>query len=190
MLNKIFLQGRLVADPELRHTQSGVAVATFRMAVDRDIKDRETGERKADFINIVAWRSTAEFVSRFFTKGRMAIVEGRLQVREYTDRDGNRRYATEVVADNIYFGDSKRDSDSQGSYAAPNAFSAPAQSYAAPYADSYAAPSAPAAPASITSRRLEGFIPPMAYTGRGVSLQISRTKEAPFPARCGLHPVS
>ena len=112
MLNKIFLQGRLVADPELRHTQSGVAVATFRMAVDRDFKDRETGERKADFINIVAWRSTAEFVSRFFTKGRMAIVEGRLQVREYTDRDGNRRYATEVVADNIYFGDSKRDNDS------------------------------------------------------------------------------
>lgn len=115
MLNKIFLQGRLVADPELRHTQSGVAVATFRMAVDRDIKDRETGERKADFINIVAWRSTAEFVSRFFTKGRMAIVEGRLQVREYTDRDGNRRYATEVVADNIYFGDSKKD-DGGGGY--------------------------------------------------------------------------
>jgi len=140
LLNKIFLQGRLVADPELRHTQSGVAVATFRMAVDRDIKDRETGERKADFINIVAWRSTAEFVSRFFTKGRMAIVEGRLQVREYTDRDGNRRYATEVVADNIYFGDSKRDNDSgyapRGGYDAPPAYGqsgsygAPAGSYA------------------------------------------------------------
>ena len=123
MLNKIFLQGRLVADPELRHTQSGVAVATFRIAVDRDFKDRETGEKKADFISVVAWRQTAEFVSRFFTKGRMAIVEGRLQVREYTDRDGNRRYATEVVADNIYFGDSKRDGEPgfspRGGYDAP-----------------------------------------------------------------------
>ena len=106
MLNKIFLQGRLVADPELRHTQNGIAVASFRLAVDRDFKDRETGERKADFINIVAWRQTAEFVSRFLTKGRLAIVEGKLQTRDYTDRDGNRRYATEVVADNVYFGDS------------------------------------------------------------------------------------
>ena len=117
MLNKIFLQGRLVADPELRHTQSGTAVATFRIAVDRDFKDRETGEKKADFINIVAWRQTAEFVSRFFTKGRMAVVEGRLQMRDYTDRDGNRRFATEVVADNIYFGDSRR--DGEGGYGAP-----------------------------------------------------------------------
>ena len=86
MLNKIFLQGRLVADPELRHTQNGIAVASFRLAVDRDFKDRETGERKADFINIVAWRQTAEFVSRFLTKGRLAIVEGKLQTRDYTDR--------------------------------------------------------------------------------------------------------
>lgn len=114
MLNKIFLQGRLVADPELRHTQSGVAVASFRIAVDRNYKDRETGERKADFINVVAWRQTGEFVSRFFTKGRMAIVEGELQTRDYTDRDGNRRYATEVVADNVYFGDSRRDGDTSG----------------------------------------------------------------------------
>lgn len=115
MLNKIFLQGRLVADPELRHTPSGVAVASFRIAVDRNYKDRETGERKADFINVVAWRQTGEFVSRFFSKGRMAIVEGELQTRDYTDRDGNRRYATEVVASNVYFGDSRRDGD--GSYA-------------------------------------------------------------------------
>ena len=93
MLNKIFLQGRLVADPELRHTQNGVAVASFRLAVDRDFKDRETGERKADFINVVAWRQTGEFVSRFLTKGRLAVVEGKLQTRDYTDRDGNRRYA-------------------------------------------------------------------------------------------------
>ena len=83
MLNKIFLQGRLVADPELRHTQSGVAVASFRLAVDRDFKDRETGERKADFFNEVAWRQTGECVSRFLAKGRLALVEGTLQNREY-----------------------------------------------------------------------------------------------------------
>lgn len=111
MLNKIFLQGRIVADPELRHTQSGTAVASFRIAVERDFKDRETGEKKADFVNIAAWRNTAEFVSKYFSKGRMAIVEGRLQMRDYTDKEGNKRTAAEVVADNIYFGDSKRDSD-------------------------------------------------------------------------------
>ena len=114
MLNKIFLQGRLVADPELRHTQSGVAVASFRLAVDRDFKDRETGERKADFFNVVAWRQTGEFVSRFLAKGRLALVEGTLQNREYTDRDGNRRTATEVVASNVYFSDSRRDNDNGG----------------------------------------------------------------------------
>lgn len=111
MLNKVFLQGRLVADPELRHTQSGIAVATFRLAVDRDFKDKDTGEKKTDFINVVAWRHTGEFVSRFFTKGRMALVEGRMQIREYTDREGIKRYATDVVAANVYFGDSKRDGD-------------------------------------------------------------------------------
>lgn len=108
MLNKTFLQGRLVADPELRHTTSGVAVATFRLAVDRDFKDKNTGERQADFINVVAWRQTGEFVSRYFSKGRLAIVEGKLQSRTY-DKDGVRQYITEVVADNVYFGDSKRD---------------------------------------------------------------------------------
>ena len=140
MLNKIFLQGRLVADPELRHTQSGIAVASFRLAVDRDFKDRDTGERKADFINIVAWRQTGEFVSRFFTKGRMAIVEGKLQTRDYTDRDGNRRYATEVVADNVYFGDSRRDAEAGG-------YGAPSGGYAPPApapSTGYAAPSGPA----------------------------------------------
>lgn len=114
MLNKIFLMGRLVADPELKQTPSGVAVATFRIAVDRDFKNKETGERETDFVTIVTWRSTAEFVSRYFSKGRMAVVEGRLQIRPYTDRDGNKRSATEVVADNIYFGDSKRDEDGSG----------------------------------------------------------------------------
>lgn len=120
MLNKIFLQGRLVADPEMRHTPAGVAVASFRMAVDRDFKDKETGEKKADFISVVAWRGTAEFVSRYFGKGRMAIVEGRLQMRDYTDREGNKRTAAEVVADNIYFGDSRKDGEGGGSYAAPS----------------------------------------------------------------------
>ncbi|WP_317380991.1 single-stranded DNA-binding protein [uncultured Intestinimonas sp.] len=106
MLNKCFLMGRLVADPELRHTQSGTAVANFRLAVDRDFKDKDTGERKADFINVTAWRSTAEFVSKYFSKGRMAVVVGSLQVRSWEDKDGNRRTAAEVVADSIYFGDS------------------------------------------------------------------------------------
>lgn len=126
MLNKIFLQGRLVADPELRHTPAGVAVTTFRLAVDRDFKDRETGEKKADFINVVAWRQTGEFVSRYFTKGRMALVDGRLQIRDYTDRDGNRRTISEVVADNVYFGDSRRDGESSyESHSAPAAYAAP-----------------------------------------------------------------
>lgn len=111
MLNKVFMQGRLVADPELRHTPNGVAVASFRVAVDRDFKDKNTGERQADFINVVAWRATAEFVSKFFSKGRMAIVEGKLQSRNYEDKDGNKRYALEVIADNVYFGDSKRDQE-------------------------------------------------------------------------------
>lgn len=108
MLNKTFLQGRLVADPELRHTASGVAWASFRMAVDRDFKDKETGERQADFISVLAWRQTAVFVEKYFSKGRMAIVEGKLQTRNY-EKDGVRVYVTEVVADNVYFGDSKRD---------------------------------------------------------------------------------
>lgn len=114
MLNKVILMGRLTAEPELRHTQSGTAVASFRIAVERDFKDKETGEKKSDFINIVAWRSTAELVSRYFTKGRMAIVDGKLQVREYTDKDGNRRYAVEVVANSVYFVDSRKDSAGDG----------------------------------------------------------------------------
>ena len=118
MLNKIFLQGRLIADPVLRHTQHGTPVASFRIAVDRDYKN-QSGNKETDFINIVAWRGTGEFVSRYFTKGRMAIVEGRLQVREYTDKDGNRRHATEVVANNIYFGDSRKDERTTNDSAKP-----------------------------------------------------------------------
>lgn len=134
MLNKIFLQGRLVSDPELRHTPSGVAVASFRIAVDRDFKNKETGEKQADFINIVAWRQTGEFVSKFFTKGRMAVIEGRLQLRDYTDKENNKRTAAEVVADNVYFGDSKPSGDSGGSYGGGYSAPAPRQS------DAYAAP--------------------------------------------------
>lgn len=135
MMNKIFLQGRLTADPELRHTQSGIAVASFTLAVDRDFKNKETGEKTADFINIVAWRQTGEFVSRYFSKGRMAIVEGRLQIRSYTDKEGNRRTAADVVADNVYFGDSRRDGDNAGgttNYAQPSHNSYGGSPYAAP----------------------------------------------------------
>ena len=107
MLNKIILMGRLTRDPELRHTGNGTAVVSFSLAVDRDFKS-QSGERETDFIDIVAWRSTAEFVSKYFSKGRMAVVEGRLQIRDWTDKDGAKRRTAEVVADNIYFGDSKR----------------------------------------------------------------------------------
>ena len=107
MLNKIILMGRLTRDPELRRTQSGTAVVSFSIAVDRDYKG-QSGEKETDFIDIVAWRSTAEFVSKYFTKGRMAVVEGRLQIRDWTDRDGGKRRSAEVVADNVYFGDSKK----------------------------------------------------------------------------------
>ena len=114
MLNKIFIMGRLTRDPELRRTQTGTPVASFTLAVDRDFKDKSTGERSTDFIDVVAWRQTAEFVSRYFTKGRMAVVEGRLQIREWTDKEGGKRRAAEVIADNVYFGDSKRDSEGSG----------------------------------------------------------------------------
>lgn len=105
MLNHIVIMGRLTRDPELRHTASGTAVASFSLAVDRDFKDK-SGEKATDFIDCVAWRGTGEFVSKYFTKGRMAVVEGRLQIRDYTDRDGNKRRTSEIVADNVYFGDS------------------------------------------------------------------------------------
>lgn len=109
MLNHVTIMGRLVSDPELRATPGGVSVCTIRLAVDRDFKNKQTGERETDFINVVAWRQTAEFISRYFAKGRMAVVDGRLQIRPYTDRDGNKRTAADVVAKNVYFGDSKRE---------------------------------------------------------------------------------
>ena len=148
MLNHIVLMGRLTRDPELRRTGTGLAVASFSLAVDRDFGSRETGERETDFIDIVAWRNTAEFVSKYFTKGRMAVVSGRLQIRNWTDKEGNKRRSAEVVADNVYFGDSRRDSQSSdsGYGASYGAAPAPQQTYApaAPYGG-YSAPAAPSA---------------------------------------------
>ena len=116
MLNHITIMGRLTRDPELRRTGSGIAVASFTVAVDRDFGGRDGGEKETDFIDCVAWRQTGEFVSKYFTKGRMIVVSGRLQIRNWTDKDGNKRRTAEVVADNCYFGDSKRDGDNSGSY--------------------------------------------------------------------------
>ena len=106
MLNKIIIMGRLTRDPELRRTQSGTAVTSFSIACDRDYKGAD-GEKATDFLDIVAWRQTAEFVSKYFTKGRMAVVDGRLQLRDWTDRDGNKRRSAEIVANSVNFGDSK-----------------------------------------------------------------------------------
>ncbi len=111
MLNKIVLMGRLGDDPELKHTQSGVPVTTFNLACDRDFKEKDSGDKKTDWFTVVAWRNTADFVSKYFSKGRVAVVEGRLQTRKWTDKDGNNRTSVEIVADSVYFGDSKRDSD-------------------------------------------------------------------------------
>lgn len=110
MLNHIALMGRLVRDPELRHTQSGLPVTSFSIACERDFKDAN-GEKVTDFIDIVAWRQTAEFVSKYFTKGRMAVASGRLQLRDWKDRDGNKRRSAEIVTDNVYFGDSKKEQE-------------------------------------------------------------------------------
>ena len=107
MLNKVFIMGRLARDPELRRTQTGLSVATFTLAVDRDYKDKASGERGVDWIECTAWRQTADFVCKYFTKGRMAVVEGRLQISDWTDKDGVKRRKAEVVADQVYFGDSK-----------------------------------------------------------------------------------
>ena len=112
MLNHIELMGRLTKDPELRKTESGASVTTFPIAVDRDFKNKMTGEKETDFIDVVAWNNTAEYVSKYFSKGRMAVVEGRLQIRNWEDKDGNKRRNAEVIVSNIYFGDSKKDGPS------------------------------------------------------------------------------
>ena len=166
MLNHIVLMGRLTRDPELRRTGSGIPVTTFTLAVDRDFgNNRETGEKETDFIDIVTWRNTAEFVSKYFAKGRMAVVSGRLQIRNWNDKDGNKRRSAEVVADNVYFGDSRRDNAPGGfdqAYGQPS-YQQPAygggsyggQSYGGGYSQpAYGGPSygqsapAPAAPVS------------------------------------------
>ena len=147
MLNHIVIMGRLTRDPELRRTGTGVAVASFTVAVDRDFGGREGGERETDFIDCVAWRNTGEFVSKYFTKGSMIVVSGRLQIRGWTDKEGNKRRTAEVVADNIYFGESKRSSDG-GSYSNGNSYggnSYGGNTYSAPAAPSYGNYAAPAA---------------------------------------------
>ena len=158
MLNHITIMGRLTRDPELRRTGSGIAVASFTVAVDRDFGGRDGGERETDFIDCVAWRQTGEFVSKYFTKGSMIVVSGRLQIRNWNDKDGNKRRSAEVVADNCYFGESKRSSEGNSSYGGNayggnsyggnsygnnnyggNSYNAPAPSYGG-----YNAPSTPA----------------------------------------------
>ena len=135
MLNHIVVMGRLTRDPELRYTQSQLPVVSFTVAVDRDFGGRDGSERQTDFIDCVAWRNTAEFVSKYFAKGSMAVVSGRLQIRDWTDRDGNKRRSAEIVADNVYFGESKRRDEG----------AAPAGGYSRPEPrDSYSAPAAPA----------------------------------------------
>jgi len=116
MLNHITIMGRLTRDPELRRTGSGIAVASFTVAVDRDFADKQSGEKETDFIECVAWRNTGEFVSKYFTKGRMIVVDGRLQIRGWTDKEGNKRRTAEIVADSVYFGDSKKESSGGDSY--------------------------------------------------------------------------
>ena len=149
MLNHITIMGRLTRDPELRRTGSGVAVASFTLAVDRDFSGRDNGEKEVDFIDCVAWRQTGEFVSKYFTKGQMAVASGRLQIRAWTDKDGNKRRTAEVVADNVYFAGSKPEGNSNqgGTYG-----SAPEGSYggyAAPAQNNFGGYSAPTGPSDF-----------------------------------------
>ena len=137
MLNHITIMGRLTRDPELRRTGSGIAVASFTVAVDRDFGGRDGGEKKPDFIDCVAWHQTGEFISKYFTKGRMIVVDGRLEMRDWNDKEGNKRRSAEVIVNNAYFGESKR-SEGGNAYGS-NSYSAPAPSYGG-----YSAPSAPA----------------------------------------------
>ena len=145
MLNHITLMGRLVRDPELRRTGSGVAVASFRVAVDRDYMSKAGGERKADYIDCVAWRQTGEFISKYFTKGRMIVVDGRLEMRDWTDKDGNKRTSAEINVANAYFGDSKREGDNAygGNNYGGNSYGGNAYG-SAPAAPSFGGYSAPA----------------------------------------------
>lgn len=134
MLNHIVLMGRLTRDPELRRTGSGTSVASFTLAVDRDFSGKDGGEKETDFIDCVAWRSTADFVSKYFTKGRMAVVSGRLQVRKWQNKEGENRYSTEVVAENVYFGDSKKEENSGNTYGQQGGYNTPANPPASDFA--------------------------------------------------------
>lgn len=136
MLNQIILMGRLTRDPEVRHTQSGFPVASFTLAVERDFAQKGA-ERQTDFIDIVAWRHTAEFVSKYFTKGQLVAVSGRLQIRDWTDNNGGKRRTAEVVADNVYFAEGRRDRAPQYGYA-PNP--SPAPTYETPAYPAYSSP--------------------------------------------------
>lgn len=142
MLNHITIMGRLTRDPELRRTGTGIAVASFTVAVDRDYSGKDSSEKKTDFIQCVAWRQTGEFVSKYFAKGRMIVVSGRLEIRDWTDKEGNKRSTAEINVDNAYFGDSKPQGGAQqpaaGGYAAPAA-----PSYGQSAGSGYAAPAAP-----------------------------------------------
>lgn len=140
MLNHITIMGRLTRDPELRYTQSQTPVASFTLAVDRDYGGRDGGEKQTDFIDCVAWRQTAEFVSKYFQKGSMAVVSGRLQIRDWTDREGGKRRSAEVVVDNVYFGESRRrDSGDSGSYGGNYGSSGDSRSYSAPASSAHSA---------------------------------------------------
>lgn len=140
MLNKIVLMGRLTRDPELRRTDSGIAVASFTLACDRDYSGKDGAEKQTDFVDIVAWRHTAEFVSKYFAKGRMVVVSGRLQIRLWTDKEGNKRRSAEIVAESVYFGDSKRDGNGQqpGQQQPPQAGYQDASGYDSAYVSDFA----------------------------------------------------
>ena len=163
MLNHIVIMGRLTRDPELRQTQSGVSVASFSVAVDRDFGGRDGGERQTDFFDCSAWRQTGEFVSKYFHKGSMIVVSGRMQSRKFQDREGNNRTAWDIQADNVYFGESKRDTDAQPGYSA-GSYAPQAGSYA-PQAGGYdasrqsSAPVTPAAPSPFTELEDDGDLP-------------------------------
>ena len=137
MLNHIVLMGRLTRDPELRRTGSGTAVASFTIAVDRDFSGKDSTEKETDFIDCVAWRQTGEFVSKYFSKGRMAVVSGRLQIRGWTDKEGNKRRTAEVVADNVYFGDSKKEETTNNSASNGGGYGGGFGGYPAPSENAY-----------------------------------------------------
>ena len=147
MLNCIILMGRLVADPELRTTQSGISVVSFRLAVDRDFADKQTGQRQTDFIDVVAWREKAEFASRYFKKGQLVAVQGSLQSRNYEDKNGNKRTAYEVQADKLHFAEGK--GDGSGGFQSPADY----------YSSQAAAPPAMPEPSSFSQGSDEDFTP-------------------------------